>query len=80
MTTEAEHTAAEPHPNSKTAAVLELLRRADGASLDELTEATGWQRHSARAALAGLKKKGHAVEREKVDGVSRYRIAGACGQ
>jgi DNA-binding IclR family transcriptional regulator len=79
-TTEPKPTAAEPRPNSKTAAVIELLRRPLGASLSDLTEATGWQPHTTRAALSGLKKKGYAVEREKVNGVSRYRIAGACGR
>ena len=66
--------AAGPHANSKIASVLELLRRPDGAALDELTAATGWQKHTARAALTGLKKKGHTIERTKEDGVSRYRI------
>jgi hypothetical protein len=73
-------TAAEPRPNSKSAAVIELLRRPEGASLDDLTTATSWQPHTARAALTGLRKKGHEVAREKVDGVSRYRIAGADGR
>jgi DNA-binding IclR family transcriptional regulator len=79
-TLEAELVATEPRPNSKTAAVLEQLRRAAGTTLDELIGATGWQRHTTRAVLSGLKKKGHAVERQTVDGVSRYRIAEACGR
>ena len=68
---------AEPHSNSKIASVVELLRRPEGAALDELTAATGWQKHTARAALTGLKKKGHTIERTKEDDLSRYRIAGA---
>ena len=47
-----------------------------GASIDELASATGWQKHSVRGALAGtLKKKGHAISSDVIDGVRRYRIA-----
>lgn len=55
--------------------LLALLSRPDGASLAELVAATGWQAHSVRGALAGsLKRKGHAIASEKVDGERRYRI------
>jgi len=70
----------EPRPASKSAAIIMLLCRPDGASLDDLTQTTGWQKHTARAALTGLKKKGHTIERSKVDGVSRYRITGTADQ
>jgi hypothetical protein len=50
-TTEFGPAAAAPHPN-KTAAAIELLRRQLGASLRDLTEATGWQPHTTRAALS----------------------------
>jgi len=69
-----------PHANSKSAAIVVLLRRPDGASLNELIQATGWQKHTARAALTGLKKKGHTIGRSKADGVSRYSISSAAGQ
>lgn len=69
-----------PHPTSKSATVIELLRRTDGATLADLTAATGWQNHTARAVLTGLKKKGHTIERTKEDGVSRYRITGSADQ
>ena len=53
-----------------------LLKRPDGASIAELMKATGWQQHSVRGALAGsLKKRGHEISSDKVDGVRRYRIA-----
>ncbi len=62
---------------TKQALILSLLKRRDGASIGELTRATGWQVHSVRAALTGLRKKGHEVVRTKDDaGVTRYRIAG----
>ena len=60
---------------SKTDKVLSLLQRQGGATLDELVAATGWLPHTTRAALTGLKKKGHTIGRTKADGVSRYSIA-----
>jgi len=69
----------EPRPASKSAAIIALLRRPDGASLDELVQLTGWQKHTARGALTGLKK-GHTTERTKADGVSRYRITSTADQ
>lgn len=63
---------------TKIGRILELLARPEGASLAELTAATGWQAHSVRGALAGtLKKKGHVVGSEKIDGARRYRIGAA---
>lgn len=64
---------AEPAPpRTKTAEVLDLLRRESGATLEELTAATGWLPHTTRAALTGLRKKGHAIVRGKRDEVSCY--------
>ena len=60
---------------NKADTVLSLLGRPDGATHEELVAATGWLPHTARAALTGFKKKGHAIERARVDGVSRYAIA-----
>lgn len=68
----------EPRP-TKLDLLIGLLSRADGASIAEMAEAAGWKSHSVRGALAGaLRKKGHVVSSERVDGVRRYRIeAGA---
>lgn len=66
-----------PTPPTKRALVLDMLQREQGATLDELVQATGWLAHTTRAALTGLRKKGFAILREKADGISRYRIAGA---
>ena len=50
-----------------------LIAREGGASIAEMCEATGWQQHSVRGALAGaLKKRGLAINSEKIDGVRRY--------
>ena len=63
---------------TKVGTVLELLRRPQGCSLDELIAATGWQPHTTRAALTGLKKKGHQLTSNKPnDGMRIYRIAAA---
>lgn len=58
----------------KTDKVVVLLKRPQGASLEELTKATDWLPHTTRAAMTGLRKKGHVIERATVDGVSRYLI------
>jgi lambda repressor-like predicted transcriptional regulator len=55
--------------------IVAMLSRPEGASLAELATATGWQAHSVRGALAGaLKRKGHIILSEKIDGARRYRI------
>ena len=63
----------EPRVN-KSDLVIGLLQRTGGATLDEMVTATGWLPHTTRAALTGLKKKGHQLTSEKTDGVRRYRI------
>jgi hypothetical protein len=63
---------------SKLDTLVSLLRQPNGASIDELATATAWQKHSIRGALAGtLKKKGHVISSDVVDGVRRYRITEA---
>lgn len=60
---------------TKATAVQKLLARAKGATLTELTEATGWQPHSARAFLTGLRKKGTVIVREsRTNSDSCWRI------
>ena len=63
-----------PRTPSKIAIVVGLLERPSGASLDELVSATGWLPHTTRAALTGLRKKGHDVSSAKADGMRTYRI------
>ncbi len=65
---------------TKSSAVLSLLHQESGASLAEIVEATGWLPHTARAALTGLRKKGHIIVREKVDGITRYSISAGQGE
>lgn len=63
-------------PPTKSDKVIALLSRAKGASLDEICKAIGWQPHSARAFLTGLRKKGLVLVREQgADEGTVYRIA-----
>ena len=64
---------------TKQALVVEMLRRPEGATVDQIMEATGWQRHTVRGGFAGaLKKKlGLTIASEKVEGGARvYRVVG----
>ena len=62
---------------TKSATVIALLQRERGATLAEMIEATGWLPHTTRAALTGLKKKGHVIVRDKRGDVTCYCIAPA---
>jgi hypothetical protein len=63
-----------PERQTKSAAVVALLQRHEGATLAELVEATGWLPHTTRAALTGLKKKGHVIDKCKRGETTCYRI------
>ncbi|WP_347304486.1 DUF3489 domain-containing protein [Croceibacterium sp. TMG7-5b_MA50] len=54
-----------------------MLRRDEGATLTELIGATGWLPHTTRAALTGLRKKGHDIAKSTRDEVTCYSLAGA---
>jgi hypothetical protein len=66
-----------PTQGSKQAQLIALLSRPDGATLDDLTAATGWQRHSIRGAIAGTLKKrlGLTITAERIGGTRRYRLS-----
>jgi hypothetical protein len=66
-----------PRGPSKISAVMALLERADGATLAELVAATGWLPHTARAALTGLRKKGHTIAKTRRDEATCYKIESA---
>jgi len=69
-----EDSAVEVKPQTKQALLIELLEREEGATLAQLVEATSWLPHTTRAALTGLRKKGHVITASKADGLSVYRI------
>ena len=63
---------------SKKSIVLEMLKRPDGATLQDLMSATNWMAHSVRGFISGAlgKKMGITVESIKTpEGTRSYRIA-----
>ena len=59
---------------SKQALLIAELRRPEGARIDDLTGLLGWQPHTVRAALTGLRRKGVAIERSQDgEGKTVYR-------
>ena len=62
---------------TKAGTVVALLSQPTGATLPELITATGWLPHTTRAALTGLRKKGHTIVRYSRDGATCYRIDAA---
>lgn len=63
-----------PAAQTKIGKVIALLVTDEGATLNQLIDATGWLPHTTRAALTGLKKKGYTIARSTPDGASIYRI------
>jgi hypothetical protein len=59
-------------PESKASRIVSLMQREEGATLEEMVAATNWLPHTARAALTGLKRKGHTITSVKAEGVRRY--------
>jgi len=71
--------AAPVRSGSKQAQIIAMLRRAKGATIDEIAEALSWQPHTVRGAIAGAikKKLGLAVIAAKENRGRVYRIAGS---
>ena len=67
----------EAAPTSKIGQVVNMLKRPGGAALAELANHTGWLPHTTRAALTGLRKKGHVIVKESREGVTFYSIGKA---
>lgn len=64
-------------PSGKLGIVVTLMRRPEGATVSQMSEATGWQPHSVRGALAGALKRKHklTIVSEPGEGGRVYRIA-----
>lgn len=56
--------------------LIKLLGIKSGADIKSLSEKLGWQQHTTRAAMSGLRKAGYEVAGEKPakGGASKYRI------
>lgn len=75
-------TTVEPVPKekrqTKASKVEALLARKAGVTLDQICQATGWQAHTCRAFMSGLRKKGREIVRETgKTGKSIYRFGAA---
>lgn len=66
-----------PRPGTKAATVIEMLGRPEGATVNQMSEATGWLPHSVRGFLAGALKKTYrrAVVSEAAEDGRIYRLA-----
>lgn len=68
--------------SGKLGQIIRLLQRAKGATIDDLTEATGWQAHSVRGAISGQLRKRHGLAVSATKDASRglvYRLPKAGG-
>lgn len=74
--TPAPQSAPKTRDGTKQQLLIDLLKRPDGATIDEIVAATGWQKHTARGAMSGALKKrlGLTVTSEKVERGRVYRI------
>ena len=63
-------------PGGKLGAVLKAIGRKRGATLAELTAATGWQPHTTRAALTRLRQRGFPAALTEEGGRKAYRLQG----
>ena len=65
-------------PTGKLGVVVALMRRTEGATVQQMSEATGWQAHSVRGAMSGALKKKHGLTiiSETSEAGRVYRIAG----
>lgn len=66
--------------DTKLEAVIQLLSRPEGATIDDMVAATGWQKHTIRSALshALAKKRSYEIVSDRPkDGLRIYKIASA---
>ena len=65
-------------PGTKQATLLALLERPAGATIAQMCAKTGWQSHSVRAGLTGLRKRGVQLSRARdASGTTIYRAGPA---
>lgn len=59
---------------TKASMITKILSREKGATVLEIVKASGWQPHSCRAFLTGLRKKYLILKEQRPDGKLAYRI------
>jgi len=65
-----------PRAGSKLEKLVGMLSRKTGTTISKASESLGWQSHTTRASLTGLKKRGYIIERMNRDGKDNlYSIA-----
>ena len=64
-------------PGGKLGLILDRLEGKSGAMVDELVDATGWQKHLVHGALSRLWKRGFDIQLEATKGRKAYRLAQA---
>jgi len=77
--TKSRRSTAAPRPKprqTKRARLIGMLKAPKGADVSQISHKLGWQQHTTRAALTGLRKAGFTIERTTSDGggASCYRI------
>ena len=77
--TSARKSDAAKRPGGKLGLILDRLGRTAGATIDQLVDATGWQKHSVHGALSRLRTRGFAIRLEAKAGRKAYRLAQAEG-
>jgi hypothetical protein len=75
--TAAPSVSAAKHPTGKLGHVLDGVAAKRGASLDELVKLTGWQPHTARAALTRLRQRGFQIDFREANGRKAYHLVEA---
>ncbi len=73
--TSARKSDAAKRPGGKLGLILDRLGRKAGATIDELVDATGWQKHSVHGALSRLRSGGFAIGLEANGRRKAYRLA-----
>ncbi len=65
-------------PETKQAMLIAMLSRPEGATINQLVEATAWQWHTIRGAISGAlrKKLGLTIVSQRIEGKTLYRIPG----
>ena len=67
----------QPKRKSRQDQLKSLLSRKSGATAEKIQTAFGWQSHSVRAAVSGLRKAGENIEKVQTASGTAYRIVSA---